>query len=109
MYLQLYQIKKHLNIDDEFHDDDEYLGSLALAAEKAVELSIDDKLSKLEDDEGYIPTPLSQAMLQMVGSWYANRESVAPVSMQKVPHTFDFVIYLYRNYYNKEDNESRQA
>lgn len=109
MYLQLYQIKKHLNIDTDFTEDDEYLGSLALAAEKAVELSIDDKLSKLEDDEGYLPAPLTQAMLFLVGTWYANREPDAPVSMSKVPHTFDFIIDLYRNYYNKEDDESRKA
>lgn len=56
MYLQLYQIKKHLNIDEDFHDDDEYLASLAEAAEKAVEVQIDRPLDTLKDGEGiYLP------------------------------------------------------
>ena len=41
MYIQLYQIKKHLNINEDFHDDDEYLMSLEEVAEKVVEANID--------------------------------------------------------------------
>lgn len=44
MYVNLQQLKKHLNIDSSFHDDDEYLCDLEQAAELAVERHIDDKL-----------------------------------------------------------------
>ena len=77
MYLQLYQIKKQLNIDTSFHDDDEYLMDLAKVAENAIQKHIDTPLSELEDEEGTLPMPLVQAMLLMVGSFYAKRESIA--------------------------------
>ena len=41
MYLQLNQIKKHLNIDADFHDDDNYIQQLINVAEIAVERHID--------------------------------------------------------------------
>ena len=56
MYIQLYQIKKHLNIDEDFHDDDEYLMSLEEVAERVVETNIDTKLAKLENGDGEIPS-----------------------------------------------------
>ena len=47
MYIQLYEIKKHLNIDKDFHDDDEYLMSLEEVAEKVVETNIDTQYGKV--------------------------------------------------------------
>ena len=46
MYLQLYQIKKQLNLDSSFHDDDEYLMDLAKVAENAIQKHIDTPLSE---------------------------------------------------------------
>ena len=51
MYLQLYQIKKHLNIDEDFHSDDEYLVELAQAAQNVVEVHLDRPLDSLENEE----------------------------------------------------------
>lgn len=98
MYIQLYEIKKHLNIDKDFHDDDEYLMSLEEVAEKVVETNIDTKLSKLEDGDGDIPSPLKQAMLLLVANYYANRESVAFASAKEVPLSYKYLIDLYRDY-----------
>jgi uncharacterized phage protein (predicted DNA packaging) len=98
MYLQLYQIKKHLNIDEDFHDDDEYLMDLAKVAENAVQKHVDTELSNMEDDEGNIPMPLVQAMLLMVGTFYAKRESIAFASAQEVPLAYLYLISLYINY-----------
>ena len=103
MYLQLYQIKKHLNINEDFHSDDEYLVDLATVAEKVVENHIDTPLMKLENEEGEIPSPLLQAMLLFIGNMYANRESVAFASVQVLPHAYDYIIALYKNY----DGEGR--
>ena len=47
MYIQLYQVKKHLNIDEDFRDDDEYLMSLVEVAEKVVEKNIDTSYLKM--------------------------------------------------------------
>ncbi len=98
MYIQLYQIKKHLNIDTEFHDDDEYLMSLEEVAEKVVETNIDTKLATLENGVGEIPAPLIQAMLLLIANFYANRESVAFAQSANVPLSYQYLIDLYRNY-----------
>lgn len=98
MYIQLYQIKKHLNINEDFHEDDEYLMSLEEVAEKVVERNIDTKLKRLEDGEGAIPSPLMQAMLLLIANYYANRESVAFAQTSNVPLSYQYLIDLYRNY-----------
>lgn len=101
MYLQLYQIKKHLNIDEDFHSDDEYLVELAQAAQNVVEVHLDRPLDSLVNEEGYIPSSLTQAMLLLIGTWYANRESVSFSSTYVLPHSYDYIIALYKNY-NRE-------
>lgn len=98
MYLQLYQLKKQLNIDTEFHDDDEYLCDLAMVAENAVQRHIDRPLSEYENDEGMLPMPLIQAMLLMVGTFYAKRESIAFAASQEVPLAYEYLLSLYKNY-----------
>lgn len=98
MYLQLYQIKKHLNINDSFHDDDEYLMDLCNVAENAVQKHIDTSLASLEDEGGMIPAPLLQAMLLMIGTFYAKRESIAFATASEVPIAYDYLLSLYKNY-----------
>ena len=101
MYLQLNQIKKHLNIDEDFKSDDEYLLQLAQAAQNVVEVHLDRPLDSLENEEGYIPSSLTQAMLLLIGTWYASRESVSFASNSVLPHSYDYIIALYKNY-NRE-------
>ena len=101
MYLQLYQIKKHLNIDEDFHSDDEYLVELAQAAQNVVEVHLDRPLDSLENEEGYIPSSLTQAMLLLIGTWYASRESVSFASNSDLHHSYDYIIALYKKY-NRE-------
>ena len=98
MYLQLYQIKKHLNIDESFHNDDEYLVDLAMVAENAVQKHIDRNFTELEDSEGMLPMPLIHAMLLMIGTFYAKRESIAFASVQEVPLAYEYLLSLYKNY-----------
>lgn len=98
MYLQLYQIKRHLNLDDTFHDDDEYLCDLAKVAENAIQKHIDHPLSDLENDEGMLPMPLNHAMLLMIGTFYAKRESVAFASTMEVPLAYEYLLSLYKDY-----------
>ena len=46
MYLQLYQIKKQLNINEDFHDDDEYLVDLAKVTENIVQKHIESIITR---------------------------------------------------------------
>lgn len=103
MYLQLYQLKKHLNIDESFHEDDEYLMDLARVAENAVQKHIDHSLSDLVDERQNLPMPLVQAMLLMVGTFYAKRESVAFASAQEVPLAYNYLLDLYKDYNGSHD------
>ena len=103
-YLTLNIIKKQLNVDEQFTDDDLYLEALGDAAEQVVERYIDQPLSDLEDDEENIPKALEAAMLLWIGSAYAIRESVSSTSMNVVPHSFDFLCDLYRNYSYEKSN-----
>ena len=98
MYLQLYQLKKQLNIDESFHDDDEYLVDLAKVAENAIQRHIDHPLSDLEDDEGNLPMPLVHAMLLMIGTFYAKRESIAFAASVEVPLAYEYLLSLYKDY-----------
>lgn len=103
-YLDLDTIKKHLNIDSSFTDDDVYITALGEAAEDVVCRFIDQPLSMLEDESGKIPKPLIFAMLLWVGTVYAIRESVSSSNMVPVPHSFEMLCQLYKNYSIEKSN-----
>lgn len=106
MYLKLQEIKKHLNINEDFNDDDLYLLDLAKVTENIVQKHIDRELAELEDEDGNIPSPLAHAMLLLIGTYYASRESVAYVSTTELPHAYDYIIALYKNYDGSHDGTS---
>lgn len=98
-WLTLDNIKKHLNIDEYFHDDDQYLTDLGTVAELSVEKHIDYPLSVIADkNSGNLPMPIIQAMLLLTGTLYLNRESVSYGTAVPVPHAYDYLIALYQNY-----------
>jgi len=97
-YLVLDEIKKHLNIEESFTDDDEYIESLGIAAEEATAKYIDFPLSNLEDESGDIPRSLKHAMLLLIGNWYACRESATAASVTVVPQAYEFLCDLHRDY-----------
>lgn len=103
-YLKIEEIKKHLNIDEDFIDDDLYLEALGEAAEEVVCKYIDQPLQQLENEEHEIPKPLIFAMLLWIGTAYAVRESVSSSNMTAVPHSFEMLCDLYRNYSYKKSN-----
>lgn len=100
MFITLDRIKKHLNIDEFYKDDDEYLKSLYEVAEKVVEKHTDTSLSLLAERNGdsSIPSPLLQAMLLLIGDMYKNRESVTFSSVNTIPNSYDYILSLYKNY-----------
>jgi uncharacterized phage protein (predicted DNA packaging) len=105
MFIQLYQIKKHLNIDEDFHLDDEYLVDLSIVAEQVVQKHIDNNLDELcAENDGELPSPLMHAMLLLIGNFYANRESVAFASSSEIPLSYSYLLDLYKNYNNTKKN-----
>ena len=100
MYLTIDDVKKHLYID---HDDDNrYIADLITVAEDAVKTDLNlDSLCEIEDETGMLPASVIQAMLLLIGTLYANRESVTYGTPHTVPHSYDFLIDLNRKYIKK--------
>jgi len=100
MYIDLDYAKKHLNIEPDFTEDDEYILGLIDVAEQAVRVHVNEDFDKLaENNGGCLPSPLSQAMLLMIGNMYQNREPVGTKNAE-LPFNYRYLIDLYRNYYN---------
>lgn len=97
-YLTLTEIKKHLNIDSFFTDDDEYLEALSYVAEDAVEKYLDCELTDLLNDNGKLPSSVVHAMLLLIGNMYKYRESTTSAPINIIPHAFDLLCDLNRNF-----------
>ena len=99
MYLDLSTIKQHLIIDH--CDDDRYLCDLETVAEDAVRRDLNlYSLKDIEDCNGMLPASVIHAMLILIGTLYANRESVTYGTPHTVPHSYEYLIALARNYIN---------
>ena len=97
-YISLTRLKKHLNIDTDFTDDDDYITSLEIVGEDVVSKYINRDLSDLEDENHNIPAAIEHAILLFVGTQYAIRESVSSSNINTVPNSFELLADLYRKY-----------
>ena len=100
MLLDLEKIKKHLNIDADFTEDDEYIEFLENVAEDLVQKHIDKKFEDIIAEEGAIPNALLHAILLFIGNMYDNRESVAFANPSEVPQSLTYILNMYRDYKN---------
>lgn len=98
-YVDLQLVKHHLNVEEDFTEDDKYIGELIEAAEAVVEQDVCEDLKVLaEKAGGDLPAPLRQCIFLMVGNFYANREPVAFAQSSEVPLSYTHLVSLYRNY-----------
>lgn len=100
MYIELDTIKKHLNIDPDFTDDDEYIEFLYNVAEDVIQKHIDTTFDSILQKKGSIPDALLHAMLLFIGNMYANRESISYTSAQEIPTSLSYILNMYRDYEN---------
>ena len=99
MYTTLQMIKRHLNIDQSFTEDDEYLLYLYEVAEAVVQVHLCANLEDYEDEAHNIPAGIIHAMLLYIGDLYNSREGNAyGVSVQQVPFGYEYRISLYKNF-----------
>ena len=99
MYLSVNDVKRHLIIDH--NDDDLLIADLITVAEDAVRRDLNlYSLKDIEDCTGMLPASVMQAMLLLIGTLYANRESVSYGQAHPVPHSYEYLIALARNYIN---------
>jgi len=98
MYVTLEEIKKQINIDTYFKDDDNYLIQLEGVAEVVLSRHIDAHLSHFVLPNGELDPPLKHAILLFVATQYKNRESVSSFNHYKLPMSYDYLLQLYQNY-----------
>lgn len=89
--------KKHLNIDDDFKDDDNYIISLIKVAEDAVQKNENIALNELLEG-GELPPSVIHSILLLVGNLYNSREAATYSSVSEVPYAYKYLINLNRNW-----------
>lgn len=97
MFVTLNIAKKHLNIDDDFKDDDNYIISLIKVAEDAVQKNENIALEELLEG-GELPPSVIHSILLLVGNLYNSREAATYSSVSEVPYSYKYLINLNRNW-----------
>ena len=102
MYLTIAQAKKHLNLEDDFIEDDDYISDLIDVSECVVENHIHQKLTDLATlNDGVLCPSLIHACLLMLGNFYANREIVSfSTKTSAIPFNYQYLLDPYINYLN---------
>lgn len=97
MILTLENVKKYLNIDSDFQEDDELIINLIDAAEKAIKKNLNrEELSGFTDEE--IDSDIQNAALMLIAELYKNREFQTVNSYKESP------VFMYLIGPNKEYN-----
>lgn len=98
LYVSLSELKKQLNIVEDYTGEDTYLSGILEASQSAVEFHIQQPLSAfLKEDEGLEPM-LKHAILILASHFYANREPVAYVQPKIIPYTFEYLLQPFKKY-----------
>ena len=95
-YSTLYEIKKHLNIESSFTDDDSYINQLLSVAELAINNYCNNGLSGYTSST--IPVTIKQASLLLTAHFYLNRQIISFANGIEIPYTFQFLLNPYKNY-----------
>lgn len=99
-YIDLQLAKRHLNVEDEFTEDDEYIKLLVSVAEEKVAKELCVSVEDLATIDGgkEIPAPLKQAILLSVGGYYEFREEITAVQSRPLEQGVKYLTALYRDY-----------
>lgn len=88
--LTLRDLKLHLRLDEDDHEEDEYLASL-LETAKAI---LENECRRKFDDA--IPPPIRHAALLLIGHFYENREATSDRTLTELPFAVRSLIAPYR-------------
>lgn len=97
-YLSLNLLKKQMNVDSEFNDDNEYIEWLGDVSEAVVQVDLCCPLEAFEDENGKLPAPICHAMLLYASDLYANREVNSYVNVTATPFNYKYLLGLYHCY-----------
>jgi uncharacterized phage protein (predicted DNA packaging) len=99
-YVDLPLVKRHLNVESDFLEDDDYIQTLIETAEENIAKDLCITVEELATIDGStkIPAPLRHAILLTIGTYYSNRENVSTAKLQEIPRGARYLTELYRNY-----------
>jgi hypothetical protein len=95
MNLNINQLKRQLNIEEDYTNDDAILQHSLDVSIYAVNTYLGNSLSGYTNAE--IPITVEQATLILASHYYLNRELVKPVEMKEIPYSFRFLLDPYKN------------
>lgn len=98
LYISVAELKAHLNIAEEYADEDAQLLRLLKVSHVSVETHICQPLTTFVDEEEGLNPMLSHAILILAGHFYANREPVAFVQPYPIPYTFEYLLQPFKKY-----------
>jgi len=96
-YLDINEIKKQLNIDADFHEDDEFLELLGESAEDMVAQLLDCSLDELVAQNGDLPASVRHALRMLVDYMYSQNRGSSSESID-IPNAIFTILKLYRSY-----------
>lgn len=95
-------LKKHLNIDHD--EDDAYIEDLISVAKDAVETYINRPLAEMVGDDNKLKPAIRHACRLLVGTWYANRESVVFSTPSELPDGVVALLLPLRRFVSPSEN-----
>nr|DAN16458.1 MAG TPA: head tail connector [Caudoviricetes sp.] len=93
-FVSLEMIKTHLNIEQGYKLEDDYLLHLRSVSFLAVQNHICSDLATLNGHKEAI----GHCLLLLIGTLYLQRESIGTSSMKECPHTLGYILDQYKNY-----------
>lgn len=106
MLLTLEEVKTHCRIDQNYHEEDNYLYDLIEVAEHDVAQRIRYKSIEEAFPDGSLPPNVRHAIKIVVANLYENRESIAPVQLHNVPDSFfDSLLGPYVRYCEQKEEK----
>jgi uncharacterized phage protein (predicted DNA packaging) len=100
--LNVDDLKKHLNIDH--NEDDAYIEELIEVAEDAVSAYLNRPFAEYVDGEGKLKPAIRHACRLLVGTWYANRESVVFSTPSELPDGVVALLLPLRRFVSPSEN-----
>lgn len=99
MYISLSEAKRHLNIlDDFFNEDDAYITELIKVCEDAVSKRISKPLHHCIGKDGDLEPSVKHSILLLIGTYYNQREATSPNGVTEVPYTLEYLADLNKHY-----------
>ena len=95
-FITLQELKRHLNVESDYIDDDGILQDLIEVTAIAIKNYLNNELSGYTETN--IPLTIKQASLLLAAHLYTNRQIISFANGVEIPYTFKFLLDPYKNF-----------